>query len=42
MTTVTSSGREPLALATAWMFSATVARMSTTPAASGPVTSFSM
>ena len=41
-TTLTSSGRLPLALATAATFSATEARMSTTSAASGPVTSFSM
>jgi hypothetical protein len=42
MQTVTSSGAPPLALATARTFSAVGAVMSTTSAASGPVTSFSM
>ncbi len=42
MTTVTSCGEQPLALATLPMLCATGASMSTTSAATGPVTSLDM
>ena len=42
MTTVTSCGEQPLALATAAMLAAGGASMSTMPAASGPVASLVM